>query len=234
MSEYDDEFAALDEAEADEAAVEETETIAEEQTEVEASESKPEDTGEQSGEPPESHDKQIEGLIAATKAERNKRQELEQQLKALQAQTTKKSEVPVEQQFHENPVGVMQKMIGEVRNEMSESFARKEHSDYDEVMDHFQDMATKNPALYYEAQNSPLPAVSAYEMAKRDMKMSEIGDIDAYTEKVQKEAYQRALKELASKKTNVPPDLSTTRSASTGNASEPDVDLDSIDLNSLL
>ena len=75
---------------------------------------------------------------------------------------------------------------------------------------HYEGMVKSNPSLYYEAMKSGLPAQYAYNAAKKDMEISQIGDVATFKEKVR----QELLAEIeASKQSSVPPNMTTVRSS---------------------
>ena len=55
---------------------------------------------------------------------------------------------------------------------------RHTHADYDDVIKHYQKMAEINPALNDAVANHAMPAEFAYDLAKKDMKISELSKME--------------------------------------------------------
>lgn len=129
--------------------------------------------------------------LAALLDERNKRQELEHQLRQLQES---KPDV-TEEDYFDNP----QKVIGSVRSEMqqqlsalrmdiSEATLRSVKPDFDEKMDAFSDAVKGNPALVAGLRSHPNPALFAYTEGEKHQLYKEIGSNPAaYKEKMKAE-----------------------------------------------
>lgn len=133
----------------------------------------------------------IEALNQTLAEERAKKQAAREELRRLQA-----PEKPVEQKKFdwENPDATIAELktgfkneIQTVKLDLSESQAIARHDDYSEKYLVFSEMAQKNPAYIAEMLKQADPAEWAYQQAKKQESLSEIGDDPA--------AYKAQLKE---------------------------------------
>lgn len=60
------------------------------------------------------------------------------------------------------------------RIEISKAIMTETHTDYDDMIEHFQQMAEANPALNQIVGDSKMPAKMAYDLAKRDKEIQEL------------------------------------------------------------
>lgn len=122
-----------------------------------------------------------------------------------------------------DPVGFREwteeRMLNERMN-MSEAMVRAQHDDVDEAVEVFKAEAQRNPALVAQLRAQQHPWQWAYQQAKRIKAMSEIGDDPAaFRARIEAEARQRFEAEMAQQPAprgpavNLPPSLSTARSA---------------------
>ena len=157
--------------------------------------------------------------LAAKQAEKEKRQaaedrarQAEAQLADFQRQQQKQNKVDI----FDKPDEYMNQFAMNLKAQISEEMVKDMYDDYDSVMDHFETMVKDNPSIYAETMQTGMPAKSAYQKAKKDMMMKEIGDPSSYREKLKAEL----LKEIeAERKTQIPPDMNSIRNA----GGDPDV-----------
>jgi len=177
-----------------------SESSEEEVKETEA-EIKPEETkaeteekGEEKSDEPPSSEKQDEPAnrevipFAAYADERNKRQQLEQQLATLK-QEKEEAIDPVA-----DPEGFRNQILNEVKAtsqadkiSMSRSLMVDAKEDYEEMEKIFIEMGQSDASLFEKMKNSDNPAKFAYETAKQNQLLAEIGDPDAYRERLKAE-----------------------------------------------
>lgn len=167
----------------------------------------------------EPHEPQMVPL-AAKQAEKDRRIRAERELEMLRQQQHSNQPKP---DIFDNPEQVLSNLEIKLKAELSEGLARKQYDDYDTVMDHYTEMVQANPAVHAQVMRDPLSAFKAYEMAKSDLEMKEIGNISEYRQKqdariAELEAQIAALSKNPGAK--VPPDLTAARS--TGNDSNVD------------
>jgi hypothetical protein len=124
----------------------------------------------------------------ALKAEREKRQELERRLAALEQppQAPPPSIWDDEQGFTSHlESNVTQKAVGaatfHARLDMSEMLTRQQHTDFEEVKAEFLTLAAENPVLAQQAIADPHPWQKAYTIAKNARTMRELGATDIET-----------------------------------------------------
>ena len=193
----------------------ETET----ETETEVQETAPEPTETQTAETdavpataePQSQETHEPSMVplAAKQAEKDRRQKAERERDAALAQLNRANQQDKPDIF-DNPDQVLNGMRMEMRAEFSEALARREHNDYDEVMDHYSEMVKANPAIHAQVMADPLSAMKAYEIAQQDKAMKEIGDPTSYRDRMKEELRAELMAEM-NQSPNVPPDLTTAR-----------------------
>ena len=131
-------------------------------------------------------------FLRAAQEERQKRQELERRLAAM--------EKPAEpaKQFWDDPDG----NINTIRNEMqtlalntrlntAESIARSKYTDFDDKMAVFKEVVQRSPWLVGDMLNSPDPAQFAYTTAKNHLELQQMGNMDAIKAQVEKDTEAR-------------------------------------------
>mgnify|MGYP001577191626 CR=1 FL=1 len=64
-----------------------------------------------------------------------------------------------------------------VRIEVSKTMMTEMHADYDDMIEHFQEMAKVNPMLNQVVGEHAMPAKMAYDLAKRDMENAELAKL---------------------------------------------------------
>ena len=161
-------------------------------------------------------------LLAALQDERRKRQELERK------QEVKKPEKPFweEPEAHFKAIEEQHKSWEQKQAEretinllrVSELMSRKEHSDFDQMIDHFGRMVQEIPGLHAQWLQAPDPAEFAYKTAKQHRDLQEAGNIDTLRENIRKEERLKVEQELKAKeeklkkeREDLPPTLSDAR-----------------------
>lgn len=162
--------------------------------------------------------------LAALRAEREKRQAMERQLRELQ----QKAEQEQRPGFFEAPEQYLQSLISQTQQQANnrlyaalEEQAREAFADYDEVFAEVEAHCAENPAAGAKILSAANPALAAYKFGKqlRDMKAME--DPAAYRAKLKAEILAELQKEQQAKEEAkrkaaeaIPPDLANNRSAS--------------------
>lgn len=160
--------------------------------------------------------------LAALKAEREKRQQLEREL----AELRKKPEEP-QASFYDAPDEYVQKAMQTAEQRATqrmyaalEAQARETYSDYDEVTEEVQAYAQTNPAVVNQILSAPNPAVAAYKFGKQLREFKQMQDPVAYRERIKAEIRAELEAEAKSREDErqkraaaIPPDLTDTRSA---------------------
>lgn len=155
-------------------------------------EAKPEPKVEQ---PREEFTPKERALLATAQEERRKRQELEQQL-AQYRQQPQQQEPP--KPFWEDPDGILKQREEQLtqtfsqslfkqRLEFTEELARVKYPDYNEVVEVFKEVAAQAPGLVQQCMASQNPAEFAYKLGKHHKEMRDVGSVDAYKQKLEKE-----------------------------------------------
>ena len=207
----------------------EAETV---QADADDSEQVIEPTGEEVTSPPEvkAESDPIEGLKAGISAERQRRQEAEQERQAaVQRAQQLEAYIKSNQQkpdFWENPEGTlsnyaasMQEQMRQMQTNLSAEMMRTVHQDYDQKESKFIEMAQQNPALIHEMNQSGNPAKFAYDYVSERERIAEMQDPN-YREKLKAELRSEIEAELKQKvesdiqtRSTLPGTLSNERSA---------------------
>jgi hypothetical protein len=149
-------------------------------------------------------------LLATAQEERRKRQELEQQL-AQYRQQQPPAEAP--KPFWDDPDNALKardeqinatrqefaQTIFRQRLEFTEELARVKYPDYNEVVEVFKEVASQAPGLVQQCMASQNPAEFAYKLGKHHKEMREVGSVDAYKQKLEKELRLKVEAELKEK-----------------------------------
>jgi hypothetical protein len=149
--------------------------------------------------PKEEFSAKEKALLYAAQEERRKRQELEQQLAQYRQQPQTQQEAP--KPFWEDPDGAVaqyQKTIEATKAEFAQNFfkqklefteelARVKYPDYNEVVEVFKEVAQQAPGLVQQCMTSQNPAEFAYKLGKHHKEMRDVGSIEEYKKKAEKE-----------------------------------------------
>ena len=193
--------------------------------------------GEEDDAPPASTEEHQETMIplAAKQAEKERRKQVEEQLRQVQLelaryqgaqqaqQTTTQPKIdppdPYTQpeEYTNHVLNSREQARAKVMIESSEELARMEYTDYDENANFFIDkVAPNNPALVQKMLNSADPARFAYLTGKAQKKsydeqsrLQQAGGLENY----EKQLREKIIAELAAKKpaVDIPPDLTSVR-----------------------
>lgn len=168
--------------------------------------------------------------IAAVMDERKKRQALERRLAEIEAAQQSQ---PTD--FYANPERHIAEVTDRVAQQMKgqmyaalEFQAKRTYPDYDEKFAVVEEFAQQNPAAIQDIFASPNPAVAAYELGQRLIEYREMQNPATYRQKIEAELrakleaeyaakakqQQDAQSAEAAKAAAIPPDLSTSASAS--------------------
>lgn len=169
--------------------------------------------------------------IQSYQAEKQKRQELEQQIEALrqEMQQPKEPAAPApslwddEQAWQQHFGGevvttAVQQATFNAKLDMSEMMARQAYDDFDEMKAEFISLMQQNPALQQQALSDPHPWQKAYQIGKNARTMNELGatNIDELKaqllEQMKAEQAQAALPQA-----NLPRSLADAQSSRGGN-----------------
>lgn len=147
--------------------------------------------------PPQELTAKEQAFLKAATDERNKRQELERRLAAIESAKPKEPE----KGFWDDPNAALAKHRQEVeqvtvnaRLNTAEMIARSRHPDFDEKIVRFQQILERSPDKGGFAQqwlSSPDPAEYAYTVAKNHMEMEQVGNLDGLRAKIEKETEAR-------------------------------------------
>lgn len=157
-----------------------TESEAEAKQEQEAgSTSEPVKTEKESGHVP----------LAALMDEREKRQKLQAENEQLRAQI-KPQEAAQPPDLFDDPAAYAAHVEQLISNKgfenavvVSQAMMRMQHEDYDAMEAKFADMVKENPSLAVQLRNAELPAVFAYETAKKAEKLAAMENIEEWEAK---------------------------------------------------
>lgn len=199
--------------------------------EIEAKSEPTEPPAETKSEPPSppAEPKEEEWTKTAVLDERRKRQALERQIEELKQSSQKPAERP---DLIEDPDGAYNHIEGAISKAlrdqaiaMSTAMMKREHGDYDEMESIFLDLAKENSSLIQEMSQHSLPALFAYETAKKHVEFEKMKDVDSYREKIREEERQKLLAEMEkesgarkAKSDSITPSLVDRGSASTNQA----------------
>jgi len=162
-------------------------------------------------------------FLRAAQEERNKRQELERRLAALE----KPAEPP--KPFFEDPDSAMKQFekrmeetIVNTKFMTAEAIARSKYKDFDEKLTIFGELLQQTPGLHTQWVNSADPADFAYRLATNHQQIMEVGSIDALRQKIEAQAraderakveaeYKAKAEEAAKQRAALPRSLSEAR-----------------------
>ena len=197
------------ESEAPEEETEETQPEAVEVDEEETEEVTEEPTGVEETTTPVVEDvKQVP--LAAMLDERDKRQELQKRLEALEAERESQQKEKVD--FWENPEAAVDAKVSEKVSALEQQFtngylslsmqySRSFHDDFDTAKDAFAEAATQNPALADMALKSEMPGEYIYNTGKQFMELDSVGgDVNALRERIRNEERAKLMAEYEVKR----------------------------------
>lgn len=159
-------------------------------------EPQPEATQAEEAEPvPPTGDQLPKDVYEPLKAERQKRQELQMQLEALQQQIARQNQAPPPEvpEFWDNPDAAFEARFERFGSQLMQQFkmqqdmerinasevaAKGKYADYGESFGAFQQAANANPALIDQMKAAPDPAEFAYKTGKRAMDLEKVGSLD--------------------------------------------------------
>lgn len=161
-----------------------------------------------------------QAFMKAALEERRKRQELQQQLAALQ----QNAQPQEKKTFWDDPEGVLQQFQQQVqtvalrtRLDTSEAIARQRYQDFDQNVQFFGELMQATPGLREQMLNSHDPAEFAYRAGKAAREFREIGNIEEYRARVERETrakleaeFRAKLEANQRKAQELPPSLSET------------------------
>lgn len=166
------------------------------------------------------------GFLRGLEEERRKRQDLERQI----AELRKPPEKPEEKKsFWDDPEGHFNKFEQRLSQreqalslQVSERLARSRYTDFDEKFVEFLESAKSTPGLREQCLAAQDPAEFAYKHAQRIKEMRDVGDIDKFREKIEKETrtkleaeFKAKQDELEKKRAELPGSLSDVRGTTT-------------------
>ena len=210
---------------------EEQEQTGEEEQQAPAAEEAPPEQQAQTQAPPaaQPHREPETVPLAAVMEERRKRQALEKQLAELQAKPQPLTD------FYQDPERHIADVVGRTQQAMQQQVyaaleyaAKQTYPDFDEKFAVVEEYAKNNPAALADVFASPNPAVAAYQLGKKLIEYREMQDPEQYRSKVEAELRQKLEAEYAAREKQrqeaaaaeaakaaaIPPDLSTSASAS--------------------
>jgi hypothetical protein len=191
------------EEEREEASVENTGEIEEQDaaadTEAEQQEDKVEGKVEEKAEEPAD----IVGLRKALEAELTKARTARRQ---LEEKAKPKEEEEEQANYYDDPEKAISQVERRIRAEvtkakldLSESFARDKYQDFDEKLEIFDSMIRENPELHRDMLNSQNPAEFVYKKAANKIKMEKFKDPDQFEKETKDQARAEVEKEYRSK-----------------------------------
>ena len=138
-------------------------------------------------------------FLKAAQEERQKRQDLERRLAALEQSKPKEAE----KTFWDDPEGALKRQKEEfqqaaiaTRLQTAEMIARSRHTDFDEKLNKFKELAETNPILAQQCFQQNDPAEYAYLVAKNHMAIESAGGVDQLIEKARAEERVKVSAEL--------------------------------------
>lgn len=162
--------------------------------------------------PPVQPPPDVEGFKAAMIAERRKRQELEALLAQRQEEERPYLGEEYEARFKETEARFQQELVKQ-KLDLSESFARSKHEDFEEKLEVFSQLVTQNPAIYQHMIQQVNPAEFAYQTAANQLQLKEMANPNEYKAKIEAEIRAKLEAEYAEKyrKGQIPPTLAEAR-----------------------
>jgi hypothetical protein len=166
-------------------------------------------------------------FLRAAEEERRKRQDLERELAQYRQKPPEKTEE--KKTFWDDPEGHFKTVEQRIAQrelamtlKVSEQLARSKYQDFDDKIGVFAESLKATPGLHAEWLASPDPAEFAYKHGARLKEMREVGDLDKYREKIEKETrakleaeFKAKQEELEKKRSELPGSLSDVRGTTT-------------------
>ena len=169
--------------------------------EGEAKPAEPENTATQKPEEKKENQEFTEkerAFLAAMQEERRKRQAMEQELNTIRQQamqTAQQNGGQPPKTFWDDPEAALKQFQQQVqtvalrtRLDTSEAIARQRYQDFEQNVQFFGELMAQTPGLREQMLNSPDPAEFAYKTGKTHREYRELGSIEEYRAKVEREA----------------------------------------------
>lgn len=144
-------------------------------------------------------DKAFATLRRELKSERQRREALEREFAQLKAPQQALDPIADPEGFTQSFDLKLSQAVNSTRIAVMDEIAAEKYPDYEELRDLFVEQAQENPALRAEMLQARNPAEFAYKWAKEYKARSEIGDPQAYAEKIRQEAFKEAEAKLEKK-----------------------------------
>lgn len=178
--------------------------------------------------PPQEMSEKERAFLRAAEEERRKRQDLEREL-AQYRQQKPVEKTEEKKTFWDDPEGHFKTVEQRIAQrelamtlKVSEQLARSKYQDFDDKIGVFAESLKATPGLHAEWLASPDPAEFAYKHGARLKEMREVGDLDKYREKIEKETrakleaeFKAKQEELEKKRAELPGSLSDVRGTTT-------------------
>ena len=148
---------------------------------------------------------EVRGLLSATKAERERRQQAEARLEELQKQMEEKEPLPSvfedEQKFVDSMRQEVNQQILNERLNVSEAYAREKFGseDVDQAFAEFQALAQSSPEVANRVMSASLPWVEMVQAVNQHREFEAMKDVDGYKAKLRAEVEAEIRKELEAK-----------------------------------
>jgi hypothetical protein len=166
-------------------------------------------------------------FLRTAEEERRKRQELERELSQYRQKQPEKPEE--KKSFWDDPEGHFKSFEQRLAQrevaltlQVSERIARSKYQDFDEKIGEFAESLKNTPGLHAQWLSSPDPAEFAYRHGHRVKEMRDVGDIEQYKAKIEKETrakleaeFKAKQDELDKKRSELPGSLSDVRGTTT-------------------
>jgi hypothetical protein len=177
--------------------------------------------GVEEGAPPAPKDQLPPEEYKAVRAEREKRQALEQELAQLRAQKQQEPPAPPPSIFDDEH-GAFQHFGSEVISQtalqsrviMSEMLTAQKHDDFGDMKALYLQLEAENPSLIPQVMSDPNPWGKAYEIARAHKRMQELGavDVDDLKAKLRAEIEAEMAAKAPAARAGLPVSLTTERS----------------------
>lgn len=184
---------------------------------------------EENGETPAPENDEVKGLKAAIKAERQKRQEAQQELKKLQGEAKSPDPVTDPDNFNQHLDDKVEGGDFMTLVKMSANLMRSQHDDYDDMELKFLESISEqdedggytvnDQKVYSQYRNSDNPAEFAYNYAKRQTEIEKRLSPD-YEKNLEKEIEDRILDKLQKQGVTQLPDLTNAAASQSNNELE--------------